>query len=97
MYLLKWPDASALTKWRQLFKLGLPTYLLQVSTFISTEIVILMTGYLGTRILVANTGMLNIFYLLAIVTLCIQIISGALIGNKVGEADLDGVRKMTKA
>ena len=60
---LKWPDRESFKEWWDLFKLGLPTYLLQVFQFISIEAVIILTGYVSTEILVANVALINILYL----------------------------------
>ena len=94
---LKWPDKESLKFWCELFMMGLPTYLLQVFACISAEIVLLMTGYISTSILVANTALVNIYYMIGILGLSLQVVASALIGNKVGERDIEGTRNMIKA
>ena len=94
---LKWPDRESFKGWWELFKLGLPTYLLQVFSFISTEAVILLTGYVSTEILVANVALINIYYMVGLFAISLQIVASALIGNKVGEGSLEGTKNMIRA
>ena len=95
--ILKWPDRKMLENWCELFKLGLPTYLLQVFTVVSTETVTLMTGYVSVEVLVANVALINIYYLISLPGLALQTIASSLIGNKIGEGNLQGARNMIKA
>ena len=94
---LKWPDSQSFKKWWELFKLGLPTYLLQVFAFLSTETVMLLAGYVSTDILAANVALINIYYMVGLFGTSLQIVASALIGNKVGEGDLQGTKNMIKA
>ena len=97
MNCLKWPDRESFKGWFELFITGVPTYLLQIFSFLSIEAVILITGYVSTEILVANVAFINMYYLIALFTVSLQIVASALIGNKVGEQDLEGTKNMIKA
>ena len=94
---LKWPDRESFREWWQLFKLGLPTYLLQVFQFIAIEAVIILTGYVSTKVLVANVALINVLYLVGLYGSSLQIVCSALIGNKVGERSVNGTRNMIQA
>lgn len=57
-------DSEAMKGWNEIFQLGMPSYFLQLFSFISIEIVTLLSSLVDVEILVANTALVNLLYLL---------------------------------
>ena len=76
---------NAFVGWIEIIKEGIPSYFLQFVTTISLEILILFTGFVSIKIVVANTAYINIFFLFFISVIGVQQSSGPMIGNKIGE------------
>ena len=61
---------------------------------ISTEIVILMAGYINVTILVANTNLLLTYHSISVPTMAFSYIASARIGNKIGEGDIASTKTL---
>ncbi|CAI2366755.1 unnamed protein product [Moneuplotes crassus] len=80
--------------WGKLFLSGCPTYFLQLISFLSIESVVLITGFLEVKILVANTALINLLNILYLFIYAVMQSSSALIGNKIGEKDFAEGRRL---
>lgn len=88
---------SSFVGWIQIIREGIPNYFLQFVTTISLEVLILFTGFISIKLVVANTSFINIFFLLFIAIIGVQQSSGPMIGNKIGQGDYTGALKIIKA
>lgn len=88
---------KAFVGWVEIIREGIPSYFLQFVTTISLETLILLTGLISIKLVVANTAYINIFFLLYISIVGVQQSSGPMIGNKIGAGDYDGALKIIKA
>ena len=85
---------EAFEGWGESFSLGIPTFFLQFFAFVSIEIIILLSGVVDIEILVANTALINLFYLLYLYIACVMQSGSAMIGNKIGEGSKIGAQKL---
>ena len=83
--------------WKEMFVLGVPTYFIQLFTFLSIEIVILITGYVDVKILVANTALVNILYMFYLYIYALIQSWASMIGNKIGEGWKESAIKLINA
>ena len=88
---------DSFTGWVEIVREGIPSYFLQFVTTISLETLILVAGFISVQLVVADTAYINIFFLIYTSIIGVQQSSAPLIGNKVGEKDFDGVKKLIKA
>ena len=88
---------SSFEGWKEMFELGVPTYFMQLFTFLSIEIVILITGYVDVEILVANTALVNILYMLYLYIYALIQSWASMIGNKIGEGCKQSATKLIRA
>jgi multidrug resistance protein, MATE family len=89
--------SEAMKGWWEIFQMGLPSYFLQLFSFISIEIVTLLSSLVDVEILVANTALVNLLYLLFLYIYALSQSWSAMIGNKIGEGDKEGARKLINA
>mmetsp|Transcript_481 Transcript_481/g.526 ORF Transcript_481/g.526 Transcript_481/m.526 type:complete len:324 (+) Transcript_481:187-1158(+) len=83
--------------WIEIIREGIPSYFLQFVTTISLETLILFTGFISINLVVANTAYINIFFLLFISIIGVQQSSGPMIGNRIGQCDYKGAKKIKNA
>lgn len=89
--------SNAFMGWLVIIKEGIPSYFLQFVTTISLETLILSTGFISIKLVVANTAYINIFFLLFISIVGVQQSSGPMIGNRIGMGDYAGALKIIRA
>lgn len=88
---------AALEGWRELFMQGVPTYFLQLFSFLSIDIVVLITAFVDVELVVANTGLVNIMYLFYLYVYAVLQSCSPMIGNKIGEGCKEGAQKLINA
>lgn len=88
---------EAFEGWWDCFKMGVPTYFMQLFAFISTEIVTLITAMIDSEILVANTSLVNLLYMFYLYIYAVSQSCSVMIGNKIGEGSKSGAQKLINA
>jgi len=88
---------NAFNGWWESIRLGIPSYFLQLFTFISIEIIVLMSAMVDVEILVANTALVNLLYIFYLYVYGVVMSCSNMIGNKIGEGNKEGARKLINA
>mmetsp|Transcript_22441 Transcript_22441/g.22235 ORF Transcript_22441/g.22235 Transcript_22441/m.22235 type:complete len:109 (-) Transcript_22441:451-777(-) len=55
---------EAFEGWSEFLVKGIPSFLLQLISYMSIEIIILLSGAIDTEILIANSALVNLLYLM---------------------------------
>ncbi len=89
-------DAFSRPGLAQVFRYGFPVGVQMGLEVWAFQIALLMAGWLGDVELGAHTVVLNLASLSFMLPLGVAIGAGALVGNRIGEGDLDGARRASR-
>lgn len=73
-------DRDSFRGFLQIAKLGLPSFLMLFLDMSSLEIITILSNYISTEHLAANTSLINLFYISIVFSLGVQQSVGPLIG-----------------
>mmetsp|Transcript_39501 Transcript_39501/g.39062 ORF Transcript_39501/g.39062 Transcript_39501/m.39062 type:complete len:301 (-) Transcript_39501:92-994(-) len=76
---------------------GIPSALYEIISRISNEAPTFVAGFIAVELVMVNSAFVNLFWLFFCIALGIQITSGSIIGNKIGEGDKEGAKRAIRS